>query len=125
MYCGAPILFAAYSHYPRFCRYSTFIGLPIISLAIFLSSFATTVWHLILTQGVLYAIGGGLLYYPVFIFIDEWFIRRKGFAYGVMFAGSGSGGLLGPLLLDWGLRTHGPKVFLRGWAIALVRHLVF
>ena len=120
MYCAAPLLFAVYSYYPHFCRQSTFIGLPIVALAVLLSSFATTVWHLILTQGVLYAIGGGLIYYPVFIFIDEWFVRRKGFAYGIMFAGSGCGGLLGPLVLDWGLRKYGPRVFLRGWAVALV-----
>jgi MFS family permease len=120
MYCAAPLLFASYSQYPHFCQQSTFIGLPIVALAILLSSFATSVWHLTLTQGVLYAIGGGLLYYPVFIFIDEWFVRRKGFAYGVMWAGSGSGGLIGPLVLDWGLHRYGPRVFLRGWAVALV-----
>jgi hypothetical protein len=120
MYCAAPLLFAAYSYYPNFCRQSRFIGLPIVALAVLLSSFSTSVWHLILSQGLLYAIGGGLVYYPVFIFIDEWFIRRKGFAYGIMFAGSGCGGLLGPLVLDWGLHKYGPKVFLRGWAVALV-----
>jgi MFS family permease len=121
MYCAAPLLFALYSRYPQFCQKSTFIGLPIVVVAIVFSSYATSVWNLILTQGVLYAVGGGLLYYPVFIFIDEWFIRRKSFAYGVMWAGSGCGGLTGPLLLDWGLHKYGPKVFLRGWAIALVR----
>jgi hypothetical protein len=120
MYCAAPLLFAVYTRYPQFVRQSTFIGLPIVSLAIFLSSFATSIWHLTLTQGVMYAIGGGLLYYPVFIFIDEWFVRRLGFAFGVMWAGSGCGGLGGPLVLDWGLDKYGPKVFLRGWAVALV-----
>jgi hypothetical protein len=123
MYCAAPLLFALYTRYPQFCEQSKFVGLPLVVLAVSLSSFATSVWHLILTQGVLYAIGGGLLYYPVFIFIDEWFIRRKGFAYGVMWAGSGCGGLTGPLLLDWGLHKYGPTVFLRGWAIALVSSL--
>jgi hypothetical protein len=120
MYCAAPLLFAVYTKYPHFVRQSTFIGLPIVALAIFLSSFATSIWHLTLTQGVMYAIGGGLLYYPVFIFIDEWFVRRKGFAFGVMWAGSGCGGLSGPLVLDWGLNRYGAKVFLRGWAVALV-----
>lgn len=121
MYLAAPIVFAIYQHFPRFLRQSTYYGLPIVVLAIVLSSFATKVWHLILTQGVLYAIGGGLLYYPIFIFIDEWFIRRKGFAFGVMWAGSGTGGLTGPLILNWGLNRYGPGPFLRGWAIAFVR----
>jgi MFS family permease len=97
------------------------IGLPIVALAVFLSSFATQVWQLTLTQGVMYAIGGGLLYFPIYIFIDEWFIRRKGFAFGVMWAGSGGGGLSGPLVLNWGLAKYGPERFLKGWAVALVR----
>ena len=96
------------------------MGCPVVVLAVFLSSFATKVWHLILTQGILYAIGGNLVYYPIFMFIDEWFVRRKGFAFGIMWAGSGCGGLAGPLILHWGLSKYGVKTFLRGWAIALV-----
>jgi hypothetical protein len=121
LYCSAPLLFALYTRYPQFLKYSTLIGLPIVAVAVFLSSFATEVWHLTLTQGVMYAIGGGLLYFPIYIFIDEWFIRRKGFAFGVMWAGSGGGGLSGPLVLNWGLNKYGPERFLKGWAVALVR----
>ena len=120
MYLGAPLFFAAFQIWPRFCHRSTPIGLAIVAVAIALSSFATRVWHLILTQGILYAIGGGFLYYPVFIFIDEWFVQRKGFAYGVMWAGSGCGGLSGPLVMNWGLARYGHQTFLRGWAVALV-----
>jgi MFS family permease len=120
MYCAAPLAFAVYTRFPRFLRWSTLAGLPTVALAMFLSSFATKVWHLTLTQGVIYAIGGGLVYYPIFTYIDEWFVRRKGLAFGVMWAGSGCGGLSGPLVLNWGLNRYGPKVFLRGWAVALV-----
>jgi hypothetical protein len=113
-------VFLAFQRWPLLLRRSLAIGLLIVVLAVFLASFATKVWHLILTQGILYAIGGNLLYYPVFVFIDEWFVRRKGFAYGVMWAGSGSGGLVGPLVLHWGLSKYGVETFLRGWAIAMV-----
>lgn len=65
-------------------RISSIIGLAILIIALVASSFSTTVWHLILTQGFLYGIGGVLLYSPVIVFVDEWFIRRKGLAYGVM-----------------------------------------
>lgn len=34
--------------------------------------------------GVGYAIGAGLAYAPTILFLDEWFVVRKGFAYGVM-----------------------------------------
>src|SRR5271154_1296715 len=120
LYLAAPIAFALFQRFPRFCRRSPYYGLPIVVIALILSSHATKVWHLACTQGVLYAIGGGLLYYPIAIFIDEWFIRRKGFAFGVMWAGTGCGGLTGPLVLNWGLPRYGVGPFLRGWAIALV-----
>ena len=123
MYLAAPLLFAVFQRWPLICRTSTPFGLAIVISAITLSSFATSVWHLILTQGILYAIGGGFLYYPVFIFIDEWFLQRKSFAYGVMWAGSGCGGLSGPLVMNWGLSRYGHRMFLRGWAIALVSSL--
>lgn len=60
------------------------VGLVVIALALVISSFSIRVWHLILSQGVLYALGGSMLYTPAIIFLDEWFILRKGFAFGVM-----------------------------------------
>ncbi|KIX98653.1 uncharacterized protein Z520_05954 [Fonsecaea multimorphosa CBS 102226] len=119
LYLGAPLVFLTFQRWPMFLRRSLFVGLPIVVLAVFLSSFATKTWHLLLTQGILYAIGGNLVYYPIYSFIDEWFVRRKGFAYGVMWAGSGCGGLTGPLVLHWGLSKYGVETFLRGWAVAL------
>ncbi|KAJ9630011.1 hypothetical protein H2204_008815 [Knufia peltigerae] len=120
LYLGAPPVFLAFQKWPKFLHRSLIIGLPIVVLAVFLSSFATATWHLILTQGILYAIGGNLLYYPIYVFIDEWFVRRKGLAYGVMWAGSGCGGLAGPLVLNWGLKNYDAETFLRGWAVALL-----
>lgn len=37
-----------------------------------------------------------------------------------MWAGSGAGGLSGPLLLEWGLNKYGVKTFLQGWAVAML-----
>ena len=58
-----------------------------MAFALVISSFASRVWHLIATQGVLYAIGGTLLYTPTILFLDEWFIQKKGLAFGVMWVG--------------------------------------
>jgi hypothetical protein len=33
---------------------------------------------------VVYALGGGFAYTPAILFLDEWFIRRKGLAFGIM-----------------------------------------
>ena len=89
MYLGAPFTVALLQRFPHHRRRFAVAGLVIASIALVSSSFATHVWHLILTQGVLYAAGGSILYFPALIFMDEWFISRKGFACGIMWAGTG------------------------------------
>lgn len=85
----APFIFALLHRFPNHRRYFTVAGQIITVIALIGASFASKVWHLILTQGVLYAVGGSLLYFPTVAFLDEWFIKRKGFAFGVMWAGAG------------------------------------
>ena len=87
MYLGSPFTFAALQWWPKYRRIFAGLGPAIITIALIGSSFSTTVGHLILTQGVLYAIGGSLLYSPAILYLDEWFVRRKGFAFGVMWVG--------------------------------------
>jgi len=41
-------------------------------------------WHLIATQGFLYGFGTMLLYAPIYIFLNEWFQKRRGLAMGLM-----------------------------------------
>ena len=88
MYFSGPFVFPAFQKWPQYRQLSYMIGLPIVVAALLASSFATKVSHLILTQGVLYAIGGIFLYSPAILFLDEWFVRRKGLAYGVMWVSS-------------------------------------
>jgi len=70
------------------------IGFMIVTIALVAASFASNVVHVILTQGVLYAIGGAMLYSPPIFYFDEWFIARKGLAFGIMWAGTGASGLV-------------------------------
>jgi hypothetical protein len=119
LYILAPVTFMSFNFSPHLRKWATTYGLVVVVAALLLSSLATEVWHLVLTQGVLYAIGGCLMYYPVFLYIDEWYVSRKAFAYGILWAGSSSGGLVGPFLLEWGLRRYGVATFLRGWAVGL------
>lgn len=89
MYLGSPFSFTLMQRFPLHRRLYAIAGLVIMTISLVASSFATHVSHLILTQGVLYAIGGSMLYTPTVIFLDEWFIARKGLAFGVMWAGTG------------------------------------
>lgn len=51
------------------------------------------VWQLILLQGVTFGVSGGILYYPVLILFPQWFVRRRGLATGIIFAGAGPDGM--------------------------------
>ena len=137
MYLGAPFSFALLQRYPLHRRRFAVAGLAIMIISLVASSFATRVSHLILTQGVLYAIGGSMLYTPTIIFLDEWFIARKGLAFGVMWAGTGNhppyapsdsrpgliiigfSGVCIPFLMNWGLNEYSFSTMLRVWSIIL------
>ena len=75
--------------------------------------------HLILTQGVLYGLGGTLLYNPAILFLQEWFSRRRGLAFGIMWSGTGIGGFTVPFLLTALLERYGWRTTLRAWAVAV------
>lgn len=82
MYFATPFVMALVKRFPNRRRLITSLGLLILSLSLVASSFAVTIWQLILTQGLLYATGGCMLYMPTLMLIDEWFVRRKGLALG-------------------------------------------
>ncbi|CZR52230.1 related to monocarboxylate transporter 2 [Phialocephala subalpina] len=120
MYLFAPVTLYALESFPSIRRLSSIIGLAIAVMALIASSFATKVWLLILTQGVLYAIGGSLLYSPTMFYLDEWFVRKKGLAFGIMWAGVGTSGLIFPFLLSYLLAHLGHATTLRIWSLILL-----
>ncbi|KAH7389608.1 major facilitator superfamily domain-containing protein [Phaeosphaeria sp. MPI-PUGE-AT-0046c] len=119
LYLSSPIVFGLFAWCPQSRRPCIWIGLLTMCLALGLSSLSQTVTHLIVTQGVLYAIGGALCYSPAILFLDEWFVQKKGLAFGMMWAGTGLGGVIVPLLLQYLLNAHGFRTALRVWAIVL------
>ncbi|KAL8716152.1 MAG: hypothetical protein Q9220_000057 [cf. Caloplaca sp. 1 TL-2023] len=120
MYLSCPVLFAAFKRWPHIRRSCLLVGLVLNTIAIVAASFATTVSHLILTQGVLYALGGVLIYCPTITFLDEWFIQRKGLAFGMMWAGTGVSGVVLPFIISGLLSRFGLRTTLRAYAVALV-----
>ncbi|KAI0072295.1 MFS general substrate transporter [Panus rudis PR-1116 ss-1] len=107
------------NRYPDYMRMSMWFGLCLSTLCLFLSSFAQEVWQLILLQGVLFGIGGGMLYMPVITLLSEWFVRRRGLAGGIIFAGTGVGGFAFPLIVNALLDKVGFRWTLRIWAIGM------
>lgn len=116
MYLTSPLIFGFLQHFPASRRLCITTGLVTMCLALGLSSLSQTVPHLIVSQGIFYAIGGSLAYSPTIQFMDEWFVKRKGLAFGVMWAGTGLGGVLIPLLLQFLLNKYGFRTTLRVWS---------
>jgi len=122
LYLSSPITFAVLTRWPRLSRWFGPIGLMTIACGLLMSSFATTVKQLIATQGVICALGSGLLYAPTTLYLDDWFVRRKGLAYGIMSAGKSVAGIILPFAMSESLERFGSKITLRAWAMVIVRH---
>lgn len=88
-------------------------GSIICVLSALAASFVTSVAGLIATQGVLYGCGFTILYLPMLCMLNEWFVQRRGFAYGILFAGGGFSGLGLPFLFEWLLDRYGHRTTLR------------
>ncbi|KAF4635406.1 hypothetical protein G7Y89_g2692 [Cudoniella acicularis] len=116
---GVPLA-PVYNKWPHFANMSKYAGPPIMAASLIGASFANEVKYLILTQGALYAIGGSIVYLPALIFLDEWFVRRKGLAYGIMWAGTGVAGLIIPFTMNILLGRYGFRTTLRIWAVVIV-----
>lgn len=96
------------------------MGLVITAIGCLLSSFSARVWHLIATQGVICAIGNGLLFSPSSLYLDQWFIRRKGLAIGIMWSAKSITGVVLPFIASACLNKYGSSTTLRAWTVTTV-----
>ncbi|PLB52221.1 hypothetical protein P170DRAFT_472128 [Aspergillus steynii IBT 23096] len=89
-------------------------------LGLLISSFATTLGALIITQGVIYGVGFLIFYYPIFNMGNEFWAARRGTAYSLLYIASGVSGAVMPLILEKLLYRFGYWMFLRAVAGVLV-----
>jgi MFS family permease len=119
MYLDAPLVMGLLRLFPALGRWAPIFGLLVMCISLAMSSLSTTVTHLIVAQGVFYAVGGSIAYSPSLLYMDEWFVKRKGLAYGIMWSGTGLAGVVLPLLLEYLLTTYGFQTTLRLWSAVL------
>ncbi|KAF8978021.1 hypothetical protein BGZ46_006877 [Entomortierella lignicola] len=91
-------------------------GIVISGTGMILASFAKSLWHLYLTQGLMVGLGAGMALFTSVAIPVQWFDKRRGLASGITVAGSGIGGAsLAPLNrfmiskvgYQWALRIMG------------------
>ena len=119
-YFVCPFAAIALQRWPTRRLLITVIGLAFILIGLVSASFARHANDLVITQGAIYGFGGALLYQPFVFYLDEWFIARKGLAFGILWAGTGVGGAVIPLIMNWCLDTYGFRTTLRMWAVTIV-----
>lgn len=119
MYFAAPLVYALLRKYPGYRRMSTYVGFVALLASLVAASFAQSVGQLVALQGVFYGISGAFHYFPTLLYLDEWFIQRKGIAFGVICAGGGAAGVAIPFAMEWVLSRYGFRTALRVWAVAV------
>ncbi|RCN53273.1 transporter, major facilitator family protein [Ancylostoma caninum] len=76
------------------CRVTTIIGACVAILGCTASIFATAMWHIVFTVGVIMGIGFGLMYCPAIVIVTMYFEKRRSLATGIAVSGAGIGTLL-------------------------------
>ncbi|WWC71153.1 uncharacterized protein I206_105106 [Kwoniella pini CBS 10737] len=85
-----------------------FASIFISWLGVFLASWSTKLWQVILTQGVITGIGMGSCQPIYFSLPSQWFHKLRGLASGLAVAGAGFGGAIGTLIIRAMLKSLGP-----------------
>ncbi|PQE26410.1 hypothetical protein CJF30_00001151 [Rutstroemia sp. NJR-2017a BBW] len=118
-YLGSP--FSAYltKRFPKYQLPQLWLGWVTCIASLIIASFQSTVQGLIWTQGVMYGLGFVLLMYPIIGMINEWWVLRKGMAFGVISAASGVSGAALPLGIEWLLARYGYRTALRVIAVGI------
>ncbi|KAH7161489.1 monocarboxylate transporter [Dactylonectria macrodidyma] len=117
-FIGAPFAMPLVKRFQRFQRYMVIVGWSGCALSLLAASFCTSVKGLIATQGVFYGTSFLMLYFPLLRMLNEWFVERRGFAYGVLYAGGGASGVGLPFLLEMLLSKYGYRTTLQAVAVA-------
>ena len=119
-YLGAPLVMPLIRRWSNYRTQMIVVGWPLCIAGLIAGSFAHTLSMLILTQGVLYGVGFLIFYYPILTMVDEFWVRRRGMAYGFLCSASGASGAVMPSVLQVLLRRFGYRTTLRAIAVMLV-----
>lgn len=111
---------ATYSTRKLGIRPTMIIGVIFETASLVAASFATQIWHLFLTQGLLFGMGLGLLFIPTAAVVPQWFTTKRSLASGISLAGAGLGGGVYSLSASAMIRSLG--VF---WAFRILAIIAF
>ncbi|KAJ7069261.1 major facilitator superfamily domain-containing protein [Mycena amicta] len=97
-------------------RWLMIFGTILYVFSIMMTSISTRYYHYLLSQGLLFGLGVGMLFYPSLSSVATYFCRYRATALGIAAAGSSLGGVMYPIMLQrlfeqygfaWGVRISG------------------
>jgi hypothetical protein len=88
-YLGAPASMALTKQFPKYQRHFIWVGWVLCIVALGTGSLTTRLGGLVATQGLMYGVGFQTLYWPIMSMVNEWWITRKGFAFGLIIGAAG------------------------------------
>lgn len=128
MYLSIPVLSTMLDsgRWAKWRRPVALAGVLVSSISFLISSWGTQVWHLILLQGVCAAVGGGMLFSPTTLFLDEWFRDgNRARAYSITLSSKNVVGTGCPFLMYALIDNLGFRTAIRVWAgIVLLTGLI-
>ncbi|KAH6718038.1 major facilitator superfamily domain-containing protein [Leptodontidium sp. MPI-SDFR-AT-0119] len=119
-YLGGPLMAPLTIRYHAYRRHMVIFGASLCVLGNIGASFGTQLWIIVVCQGVIYGVGFLIISYATFSMLNEWFIKKRGLAYGILLSAAGTGGLGLPFLLQVLLEKYGYAMTLRIYAVATV-----
>ncbi|KAK8064372.1 hypothetical protein PG994_007010 [Apiospora phragmitis] len=117
MYLSMPFLFALFTRRWAHQRQLAALGGTVIAcISFFLSSYSTTIGHLVATQGIASAFGCALIYSPITLSLGEWYsTSNRALAYGIVLSCKNIVGTSCPFMLRALIDTYGFRTALRAW----------
>ncbi|KAG9240526.1 hypothetical protein BJ878DRAFT_525699 [Calycina marina] len=106
MFLGSPSATPLVIKYYKWRQRMVVAGFTLCVISQIRASFTSSIAILVASQDALYGTGVLVVYASLVSLVNEWFIQRRGLAYGIMFAGGGVSGA-GLLFLEWPLVKHG------------------
>lgn len=94
-------------------------GAILTALSWVLASYATSVWGLYLTYGLLGGVGTGIIYVGVVGLMVQWFPDKRGFAVGMVAAGYGFGAILTTFAISAHIKSSGVPSTLMTFGLVL------
>ena len=101
------ILFQIFPKSAKYRQTLVIAGIITMTIATILASYASRAWQIVLTQGILFGIGGIMLNFVHVSVFSEWFEKKQGQAMGLIWLGYRVGALVFPLICQWLLYQHG------------------